>query len=418
LVVADDLSGAVDTGHQFSRRGYETRVVHGDGSADSSPANDDGVPTEPPAVVVRNTDSRATDPAAAADRVAAVVPERGADCLYKKVDSTLRGNVVAETDAVVEAAGAQLAVVAPAFPGNGRRTAGGFHLVGGDPVADVVNEGSERPPDSSHLPTLFEASAYEVGWLSLDDVGTAERVRESLAELREPAEGPTIAVCDATENAHLNAIAAGTAAADVEAVYVGSAGLARYVRLDTGSRRVLGVVGSTNPQTLEQLSALPASTVVPVVAVFAVDGADAAVAEAADRAEEAFGHESRVVLTAALSQADVAETLEAGSDAGLDEPAVRARVADTLGRAARRVHDREPVTGLFACGGAAATRVLDALDGREIRLTGRAVTTGVPVGRVVGGSANGTPVVTKAGGFGGRETILSCLDALVTHHGS
>ncbi len=55
---------------------------------------------------------------------------------------------------------------------------------------------------------------------------------------------------------------------------------------------------------------------------------------------------------------------------------------------------------------------MEALDGTAIALTGEAVEAGIPVGRVVDGDVAGTPVVTKAGGFGSQMAVVTCLKAL------
>src|SRR5436190_3182646 len=97
-VIADDLTGALDTAAPFAAHGWRTCVVPWPGRSARSRswqrvvgAND---------VVVVDTASRHVAPREAARRVAAaVVAARRADGgyqLYKKIDSTLRGNVAAE----------------------------------------------------------------------------------------------------------------------------------------------------------------------------------------------------------------------------------------------------------------------------------------------------------------------------------
>ena len=86
-VIADDLTGAADTGVQFVRAGYRTAVVF---RATEVLADDlDAVSLD--------TDSRAMPAGFAAKRVLdAAHIARGASIVYKKLDSTLRGNVAAE----------------------------------------------------------------------------------------------------------------------------------------------------------------------------------------------------------------------------------------------------------------------------------------------------------------------------------
>src|SRR5215212_9569430 len=81
-VIADDLTGAADTGVQFVRAGYRTAVVF---RATEVLADDlDAVSLD--------TDSRAMPAGFAAKRVLdAAHIARGASIVYKKLDSTLRG---------------------------------------------------------------------------------------------------------------------------------------------------------------------------------------------------------------------------------------------------------------------------------------------------------------------------------------
>jgi uncharacterized protein YgbK (DUF1537 family) len=118
------------------------------------------------------------------------------------------------------------------------------------------------------------------------------------------------------------------------------------------------------------------------------------------------------VVTAAVDRDAVDRTVAAGAERGLDGSEVRRRVAAELGETARRITAEEPPSGVFLTGGDIAVAVLRALDATTIRLTGRAVEAGIPIGRLSDGVAAGMPVVTKAGGFGGEATIVNCLNAL------
>ena len=225
LVVADDRSGACDTGHQFAARGFETVVVSRDKSATAD-------------VLVVDTDSRYADAASAAERVREAVKTRDPGLVYKKIDSTLRGNLVAEVDAALAASGADVAVVAPAFPAEGRTTVGGYHLVDGTPVAETTaGADPDAPVDTSHLPTRFAGSNHQVDHLPIDAVGDASTVTDRLADAASE-DRPVIVTCDAATEDHLAAIAraaAGTGLADspIDVLCVGSAGLARHVTVGT-----------------------------------------------------------------------------------------------------------------------------------------------------------------------------------------
>src|SRR5947208_13971061 len=85
LILADDLTGALESGAAFGQRGIEAAVVWD---------NPRHLPSTP--VLVIDTETRHQDAASAGERIqnlSASIPARVA---YKKTDSTLRGNIRAE----------------------------------------------------------------------------------------------------------------------------------------------------------------------------------------------------------------------------------------------------------------------------------------------------------------------------------
>src|SRR5207248_3115185 len=89
-IVADDLTGACDTGALFAARGRVPVTVWPD------------PPLRAPVTVV-DTESRALDAVDAARRVAGVARNVARSRFFKKIDSTLRGQIDADLDALIEA---------------------------------------------------------------------------------------------------------------------------------------------------------------------------------------------------------------------------------------------------------------------------------------------------------------------------
>jgi uncharacterized protein YgbK (DUF1537 family) len=443
-IVADDLTGAMDTAHGFAARGHRTAVLALPGDVEGSLESD-------ASVVGINTDSRYVDRETAVEAVKEAVRRVPAEVVFKKIDSTLRGNVAAEIDAALTEAGSDLAVVAPAFPGGGRTTEDGVHLVDGTPVADTEYGADEGGPTDSSIPVLLSGLDRRVVTVKLAVVEEGvDAVRSALREAVEGANessetGPgdadrahgavdpaPIVVADARTDGDLATIA--EAAADLDTLYVGSNGLADHVRVpesdppsdtvdteptdeDAANARAskdagapLGVVGSINSATLTQLSKIPSDAVFELdpVATVTGEGNDGTVSGALARLRAG----ESAVVTAAVDRDAVDRTVAAGAERGLDGSEVRRRVAAELGETARRITAEEPPSGVFLTGGDIAVAVLRALDATTIRLTGRAVEAGIPIGRLSDGVAAGMPVVTKAGGFGGEATIVNCLNAL------
>jgi uncharacterized protein YgbK (DUF1537 family) len=410
--VADDLTGAMDTGHTFAARGAETVVRFDDSTLDAT-------------VAVVDTDTRYNSADEAREAVREAVAGHDG-VVYNKVDSTLRGNPAAEASAAVEASGADLAVVAPAFPATGRLTACGQHLVDGVPL-DETPEGSdpETPVETADVGALFGGAGAPVASLSVERVARGpEAVRTGLADAVATHDVAPFVACDAVHDRHLDAIATGAAALDQSAVYVGSAGLAGHVPVagtgpapSDGSGRagaespgsaVLGVAGSTHPTTVEQVAALPGAAVVDLDAALAAHDPDAAAEGAAERAVGRIDDGGKAVLSSVGDGAESA-ALGAASDHGIDAVEARRNVAAALAGAAARICEARPPGGLFLTGGAVARATLSALSVGGLALRGEDISAGIPVADAIGGLVDGTTTITKAGAFGSRETLREAL---------
>lgn len=406
-IVADDLTGAMDTANEVATRGYETLVV--------------AVPEASPpdaTVVAVNTETRYATPADAAEAVQRSVDAVDASVVYKKIDSTLRGNVGSEVVAALRATAADLAVVAPAFPATGRETWDGVHTVGGTPVAETEFGADENGPSSSAVSDLFAAQEFPAERIDGAGVsGGADQVAACFSAAVERHEQPPIVVCDARTEAHLDAIAA--AGARFDALFVGSGGLAAHLRVNApadstrnvpqpGPGTPLAVVGSVSDTTLAQLGRVPEAQ------LFHLDPLEL-LAGTADAAPDVAGRLDRgipTVLTAASDRATVDDTIAAGRDRGLSDAEIGDRIATGLaGVAAEACRITRP-SGLLLSGGDVAVAGLRALDATTVSLTGSTVAAGVPVGRLVDGAVADTMLITKAGGFGDEMTIINCLDTL------
>jgi D-threonate/D-erythronate kinase len=386
-VIADDLTGAADTGVQFVHAGYRTAVFF---RATEILADDlDAVAVD--------TDSRAMPAGFAAKRVLdASHVARGARTVYKKVDSTLRGNVAAELAAALGGARRDRVIVAPAFPAAGRTTVGGIQRVHGVPVdeTEMAND-PHTPVSEAHVPSLLANAFSSVGALGVEDLADHERVRRTL-------EYCECVVADAERDADLEALV--RAVPDpARVLWAGSAGLA----LALGSvypgpcagdasvqrapvRPVLVVVGSLSGVAREQVRRL-------VVEYGQVD--------------VPVGGEQGDAVQKAVEAARVA--LAGGTCAVIRSPEERVASSDSvlgeLAEVAALLSDEGLFEGLVLTGGATAVGVAQGLGASGIRLEGE-VETGVPMGALIG--PRPYPVVTKAGGFGGPDTLVEAVEAL------
>lgn len=404
LIIADDLSGAADCAIGYALSGARTVVT-----LEAAPA---GVDLSQADVVACDVDSRRMAPQEAAARnLEAWHRGQGARRqLYKKIDSTLRGNWAVETAALEPLAG--LAIVAPAFPATGRTTAGGCMFVNGQPLEDSDIWRLEGLTGRADLVALLAAQGLRATLLPLDAVRAGDAaLRLTIAGLAR--EGVQAVVCDAQTEQDLVALAAATAQLEVPAFWVGSGGLARALaaqRLFEGGAPqplpapeggpVLALVGSLSGISGRQAACLRERTGMPSMVV-----PPRILREGAGHAEWDAAQQS------------ITECLRAGGDLlvsiGRDDafdPGEGPRLSAALAQLS--LPGFQHTRGLIATGGETARAMLSAAGIGALTLR-REVEPGVPLSDTP--ALPGVParrVATKAGAFGSEAALWLAWQAM------
>jgi uncharacterized protein YgbK (DUF1537 family) len=355
-----------------------------------------------PHVIAVTTDSRNQTAQQAAGSVSAAVKQlrdTGVTHLYKKIDSTLRGQIRAEIHAALDAWSPEaVAVVCPAFPAAGRTIANGNLRVNGVDVAKTaVATDPVTPVTESHIPTMLGAA--QIGRSSSE---TAERLAERLNS------SGRIVVVDATSEDDLRRLAEALALLGPKAIAVGSAGLARHLASAWRMPAAPAVVLVTSLQDAARRQAA------------SVENAGACRFEPAPNDlvdDRAWARLSAEILDR-LDETNATVLLTAPADRRLGLPAalIPKRFAELTARIiAHRAHathkPRGGISGVVVTGGDGARALVDALDASAINLRDEVVT-GVPIGTLVGGPADGLAVVTKAGGFGDDNALVQAVESV------
>jgi D-threonate/D-erythronate kinase len=406
-IIADDLTGAADSGVQLARSGYRTAVAFR--GVEIPPAKDlDAVAVD--------TDSRSLPAGFAAKRVVeAGHAVRNARIVYKKIDSTLRGPIGAELAAALGATRRSKVVVAPAFPSAERTTVDGAQLVRGEPVHETgLSKDLVTPVLESHIPSLLSHAFRSIVTLSVADVRDGEPVRDAL-------ERHDCTVADAESDTDLEALV--RAVPDPSSVlWAGSAGLARALsKVHPGPRNeapfetptpasgVLAVVGSVNEVARGQLRRLSEEGSVATVrldtAALLSGFYEEAVGEAAEAVRAALSNDRSAVLCSATGE----EVDSALREESVSRDEVSECVSDALAEVVTELSGKDLFDALVLTGGDTAVRVARSLGATGILLEGE-VEAGVPVGTLVG--PRPYRIVTKAGGFGSPDTLREAFRAL------
>jgi uncharacterized protein YgbK (DUF1537 family) len=405
LILADDLSGAADCAGACLIAG-EFACVLIDPKADCGNAE----------ALAIDLDSRAMPPQEACAAMAAAVAHflrRDTRIFYQKIDSTLRGNWALETACALQAAAARgprrLAIVAPAFPAAGRTVVGGRGLLNGVALENTETWAQEGLTRRAAPAEWVAAQGLRVAVAEIDQVRLGpQRLATFFAERSRA--GADAVVCDALAEADLDAIAGAALALAPMPLCVGSAGL----------MRALARVGRP---PAPPISAVPVATAGPVLVV--VGSASQVSRRQVEALVEERGVGELVIAPSALREGAAShamlthavridEALACGQDLVV---AVDATEGVDLGEGrqlstalAELIAPRLcGLGGLVATGGETARAILTRSGVSGLRIAGE-VEPGVPISSALG--AVDIPVITKAGAFGDRTTLIRCLDTI------
>ncbi|HEY6015508.1 MAG TPA: 3-oxo-tetronate kinase [Gaiellaceae bacterium] len=407
--IADDATGATDLCSTLVGEGMRTVQTMG-------VVRDLDLP-EVDAVVV-GLKSR-TAPVADAVRESldalAWLRELGARQFFFKVcstfDSTPEGNIGPVADALLEALGAEIAVVCPAFPANGRTVYQGHLFVGDRLLSESSMARHPLTPmtDPDLVRFLGRQSPRRVGLVPWPVVrGGADAIHDRLEELR--ADGVSYAVADALEDADLRAI--GEACAELPLVTGGSGvalgltenfrrrGLLADAAIPAGGSRRDGpavvLAGSCSAATQEQVRRMAASR--PAIRVDPLDADVDALAAAAGA-----GLADGPVLVYTTAPADEVAAVQA--QLGVERAS--GIVESVLGELARRLV-ADGVRTIVVAGGETSAAVVQALGIRALAV-GSEIAPGVPWMT----SLDDPPLTLalKSGNFGGPDFFLEALEA-------
>ncbi|WP_364147604.1 four-carbon acid sugar kinase family protein [Paenibacillus sp. LPE1-1-1.1] len=425
-IIADDLTGASDSGVQFARKGFETQVIF----------NIDHFSTgiKEIEVIVLDTDSRSVSGKMAYEKakIAAVqVNQLGFKHVYKKMDSTLRGNLGSEIDAVADAIPVDFTVVAPAFPKLGRTTRNGIHYMNNVPIDQTEAARDPKCPvtESNLVKLLASQSKRKAGLIPLETLRSGKeavlsRVKALLQKQIE------IIVFDTVSGEDMKQIAAIMAVSEYRILWAGSAGLADYLPealallssskasnsvISVTNKPVLLVAGSISKVTRSQVAAFnlsPQVTAVEfntVVALTSDEGCSKEIERCKMELLTAIAAGSDVSLYASSSPKHVRLSKAAGAVRGFDSTEVSNRIAAILGGIASGIIREIELQGVILTGGDTAKAVCKHLSVSGIQLISE-IEPGIPLGKLVGS----TPlwVVTKAGAFGNENSLVHAKVAL------
>jgi len=423
LLIADDLTGGADTGAQFAKRGMKTLLLPFRGKDYGFPLASRPAPD----VLVINTITRSLPPAEAFDILSALL--KGFDpeqfpLIYKKIDSTLRGNFGTEIDAILQQTNLPLCFLAPSYPEQGRVLRGGIMMVGETPLAltEAARDVASPVQESSLSKLLAQQTSLAIGTIGLTEVASGQEALRRVVEKKRQTDCRIIAF-DAVTRQDLATIAEVALSLETIPLLAGSAGLAGEIAriLVPGKipirperqrifRRVLIIAGSTSAVTHAQLQRLQEGGL-PSLELLRELVSECGGAGTEDRRKLAR------LLGSALEGGNVIfrTFTKRWTGNGNGWAPIPQRIADVMAEIAlAALHEAGVDAGelaLILTGGDTALSFLQLLDYEGIELEGELLE-GIVRGKLQGGPWDGLTIVTKAGAFGKEDALVRIVERL------
>jgi len=247
IIIADDLTGANDTALQYFKNGKNARIII-DLEQDFSCFEESGV-------WAISTESRNIEKEAAVERVIRACEklknELGIENFYKKIDSTLRGNIGVELYSMLEILNKNIAIIAPAYIEENRTTLGGYQMLQGlviertqcalDPKAPIYD---------SYIPDILNKNLNSNFSNSIDCIGlniVAKGAVSIINKIKELAEkGKKIIIIDAMSTTDLEQIALAINKCGLNVLPCGSAGLAQALNKMSHNEKKENTINTPN----------------------------------------------------------------------------------------------------------------------------------------------------------------------------
>ncbi|QTL99794.1 hypothetical protein GM661_18450 [Iocasia frigidifontis] len=432
IIIADDLTGANDSGVQLSKQGLKTLVyIDPLNWQDDSQSNN----LFKGDVLVIDTETRELSGEEAAEASRKITAKLRLDqqknaTFYKKIDSTLRGNIGKELEVLMDFLDKDLCILAPSFPGNNRLTVGGYLLVNNEPLGlSQYYQGGLDPWQGSYIPDYIQQQTdLPVGLVELKDVMQGEKVIFKQIEALQK-KGKKIIVFDAALDSQLRDIVNSSKRLNSSILYCGSAGLANHFSSLNSSKReddylissdkkpILMVVGTRNKVMEEQIKYLSRNLLVSYLKIDLLDifgDKKGSLKSYTSKALAALEGEKHLIIhpDPDFNQQEAADEILQARE--ISFRGLETKIRDFLAELTANILAEAEIRDLFVTGGDTAIGICNKL-GIKSLLIREEILPGIPLSSPENSKYQRLRLVTKAGGFGGEETLYKIVSKLSTN---
>lgn len=391
LIIADDFTGANDSGVQLKRRGIKTDVVFSTKMMKSDSTS-----------YVIDTESRGLSSDEAYQYLYNFASEVRTDefkYIIKKVDSTLRGNIAEEVKALDQVFNSDLIIFMPALPDLNRTTVNGIHMLNNVPITETeIARDPKKPVTEDNLSKILSKRFNEnINHISID------HIESNNLELR----GGRVFSCDSLTNEHMKAVIKKAIESKKKVLWVGTAAIVEnLMEVEKKTKPSMAMIGSVSSVTRNQVKYAEEKGItllkIPIYEI--LEGRDAE--EYVGKAIEALqaGKDLLVLSSSSYCEEEYDKTNEVGYRKNMTNEEISVFTQGVLGDISKEIISRVEVSGVFLTGGDTARGFFEKTGALGSTIVGE-VMIGIPMMKLRGGEFEGLNIITKAGAFGNIDTI-------------
>ena len=417
-VIADDLTGSNDCGIKLAQNGLKTKVI----------LNAESVNITDNSSYVINSNSRAMNKDSSYEinkKIAKMIKDKSFDLIYKKIDSTLRGHIITEIEAINEIIDFDLIVIAPAFPEMNRVTKSGEHFVNGQLITDTsLKNDPVFPIYNSEIKTLLSDSFNsELVNLYLDEIHNQDYFNNKIDYIKQNKKKYIISDIECEKDfkllidkvyKHYNKI-----------LWVGSAGLIKHLAPEKN-------ISEYQPKKIKSTSTITVSSSMSEISISQINEATYNNTETvnlginvyelvkrynenqyADYINTGINYMEKyknLVIYAKNDEVSNQKLKEYTNLHNISTDDVSKMIVKSITKIFIGIYNITRSNSIILIGGDTANEVLSQLKIGSLKLIGE-IEEGVPYGSAV--TQNGRlNLVTKAGAFGNQKTIFNAINFL------
>lgn len=382
LLIADDYTGANDTGIKISERGYEVEI---------SLKTDEVIDSD---ICVIDTESRnisGNDARKIINKTLTFINNLD-DYLfiYKKVDSTLRGNIKEECEEIIKYYKPEIVIFNPAYPVLGRKVIDGIHFVNDLRLKETeFARDPEKPVKEDDIRKIFDTTSCHH---NLEEVRNGLTIKEGVNTF------------DTELDSDLAEIAKKCLDLNKKILYIGSAGLCDALFdeliIKNPALAIVGSVSKENEMAVDYCAKMGTKVLELSLKDFVGDRYE----NTLKIALETLNAGQDLLITTSKNRKSYEESKSYLENKGLNQDKEFRKLIEVL---VEEVIKKSKLSGLFITGGTTAFNALKALKASGTVLL-RELEPGIIISEIKG-LEDELLMISKAGAFGNEKTIYNSL---------